>query len=248
MKKEKIDLGKWLALFGVIILLFHLLPAFLTTYVQEPITDGDVLDFITPFAVIAVAFLLYSRIYHSGSGTLTPSGLPDRLSKISLGLGFVLYVEGHGIHLSANSLARLFDRAQYPEFYHATYFFDEIFSHYIWDAGVFLISLALIFACYRIPPQPKSTKNLYLICGGAVMYGFTFAANGIEGQTVAFVIPAALVGLVVSSGNRFRISQESKTNPVRMFFLLGYAISLILFAYWGIRHAGFPQFSELGWI
>ena len=56
MKKEKIDLGKWLALFGVIIQLFHLLPAFLTRYVQEPITDGDVLDFITPFAVIAVAF------------------------------------------------------------------------------------------------------------------------------------------------------------------------------------------------
>jgi hypothetical protein len=33
-----------------------------------------------------------------------------------------------------------------------------------------------------------------------------------------------------------------------LFFLLGYLIGVILFAYWGISHPGFPEFSAIGWI
>lgn len=106
-------------------------------------------------------------------------------------LGFILYVEGHGLHLSANAIARLFDKVQNPELFHAAYLFDEIISHYAWDMGVFLISIALIFASYRISCKYKFPKNLYLICTGAAFYGFNFAVNGIEGQTVVFVFPAA---------------------------------------------------------
>jgi len=83
---------------------------------------------------------------------------------------------------------------------------------------------------------------------GAAFYGFTFAANGIEGQTVVFVIPAALAGVVVSGGKRFKLFQDMETNPIRVFFLLAYILSLLLFVYWGIRYSGFPQFSELSWI
>lgn len=248
MKKGKIDLSKWLILYGMVIMSFHILPALFSGYVQKPITYGDILDFVTPFAVIPVGFLLHSRIRWIGSDPISPTEFPNHMSKIILGVGIIMYVEGHGLHLSANSLARLFDRVQNPEFFNVAYLFDEIISHYVWDAGVFLISIALIFASYRIPPKSQSPQNLCLICVGAAFYGFTFALNGIEGQTVVFVIPAALLGVVFSGGERFKLSQDIETNPIRVFFLLAYILSLFLFAYWGIRYSGFPQFSELGWI
>jgi len=206
------------------------------------------LDFITPFTVIPVAFLLYSRIFRIGSDPMPPTEFPNHASKIILGIRIILYVEGHGLHLSANSLARLFDKVQNPEFFDATYLFDEIISHYVWDAGVFLISIAMIFASYRMLPKSRSPQNLCLLCAGASLYVFSFAVNGIEGQTVVFVIPAAILGVVASAGERFKISQDLTTNPVRVFFLVAYLLSLIIVAYWGIRYSGFPQFSDLGWI
>ena len=248
MKKGKKDLSKWLILYGMVFMSFHLIPALFPRYVQKPITYGDMLDFITPFAVIPVAFILHSKIRRMGSGPNYPVEVPNHMSLIMLGAGIILYIDGHGLHLSANCLARLFDRFQNPEFFNVAYLFDEIISHYVWDAGVFLISIALIFASYRIPRLSQSPQNLCLICAGAAFYGFTFAVNGIEGQTVIFLIPAALLGVVVSGGKRFNISQDLASNPIRMFFLLAYTISLFIFVYWGFRHSGFPQFSDLGWI
>ena len=76
--------------------------------------------------------------------------------------------------------------------------------------------------------------------------------NGIEKIQVkldddyAFPFPAALAGVVVSGGKRLKLFQDLENNPIRMFFLLAYIISLLLFVYRGIRHSGFPQFSELG--
>jgi hypothetical protein len=37
-------------------------------------------------------------------------------------------------------------------------------------------------------------------------------------------------------------------NAAALFFLLGFLLSVLLLAYWGISHPGFPEFSELGWI
>jgi hypothetical protein len=248
MIKGKNDLSKWLILYGLVIMSFHILPVLFSGYVQKPITYGDILDFVTPFAVIPVVFFLHSRICRIGSDPVSPTEYPNHMSKIVLGVGLILYVEGHGLHLSANSLARLFDRIKNPEFFNVAYLFDEIISHYVWDLGVFLISIALIIASYRIPRLSQSPQNYCLICAGAACYGFTFTVNGIEGQTVVFAIPAALLGVVVSGGKRFKISQDLVSNPIRMFFLLAYTISLFLFVYWGIWHSGYPQFSELGWI
>jgi hypothetical protein len=138
MKKGKIDLSKWLIFYGIVNVSFHILPALFPGYVQKPITHSNMLDFVTPFVVIPVGFLL--------------------------------------------------------------------------------ISIALIFASYRIPHKSRSPQNLCLICAGEAFYGFIFAVNGTEGQTVVFVIPAALVGVVVSGGKRFKLSQNIETNPIRIFF------------------------------
>jgi hypothetical protein len=72
--------------------------------------------------------------------------------------------------------------------------------------------------------------------------------NGIEEQTLIFTFPTASVGFLLALIFYFHRKKEGDQNPFLFFFMSGYLLSLILFAYWGISRSGFPQFSELGWI
>jgi hypothetical protein len=93
-----------------------------------------------------------------------------------------------------------------------------------------------------------SRVNLALLCLGAAFYGFTFTVNGIEGQTVPFTFPAAFISFAITLVLYFKGQKGVGRNPVLLFFLSAYFLSSLLFAYWGISHSGFAQFSELGWI
>ena len=248
MGGKKIELSRWLFFLGLAYASFQVLPAFFQGFISRFVTLGDVIDFATPWAVIPIAFFVFSRICRTESEEQPLSGFQISASKILLGAGFVLYVEGHGLHLSANSLARLIDKAQNPGFYHAAYLWDEIISHYIWDGGVFLIAIALIVASSRRSYKSLSVPSIFFISVGAILYGFTFAVNSIEGQTIVLGIPAAILGCAACTGLRWKNSQAERNNPVTLFFLVAYSVTLILFVYWGIRYPGFPQFTELGWI
>jgi hypothetical protein len=251
MKEDKDILCFWLLAYGFFFAYFHIMPPFLKTYLKSPLTWGDTLDFLTPFAVIPLAYILYSRankILHS----LQPQQPSPRalriLPKVLLATGFLLFVDGHGLHLSANSIARLLHNMKESELYKAAYLFDEIISHFMWDGGVFLISIALIIAAYKISFKSLSWKDFTFLSLGAAFYGFAFTANGIEGQTVVFTFPAAGVGFLLTLLFYYYRKNEGNQNPFLFFFMSGYLLSLILFAYWGISRSGFPQFSELGWI
>jgi hypothetical protein len=251
MKKDKDILCFWLLAYGFFFAYFHIMPPFLKAFVKSPLTWGDTLDFLTPFAVIPLAYILYSRtnkILHSGQSQ-QPSSRALRISpKVLLGIGFLLFVDGHGLHLSANSIARLLHNMKESEVYKAAYLFDEIISHFMWDGGVFLISVALIIAAYKISFKSLTWKNFAFLSLGAAFYGFAFTVNGIEGQTVIFTFPAAGVGFFLALILYFHKKKEGNQNPFLFFFMSGYLLSLILFAYWGISRSGFSQFSELGWI
>jgi hypothetical protein len=251
MKEDKDILCFWLLAYGFFFAYFHIMPPFLKTFLKSPLTWGDTLDFLTPFAVIPLAYILYSRlakILHS----LEPQQPSPRalriLPKVLLAIGFLLYVDGHGLHLAANSIARLLHHMKGSELYKAAYLFDEIISHFMWDGGVFLISVALIIAAYKISFKSLTWKNFAFLSLGAAFYGFAFTANGIEGQTVIFTFPAAGVAFFLALFFYFKRKKEGNQNPFLFFFISGYFLSLILFAYWGIYRSGFPQFSELGWI
>lgn len=118
----------------------------------------------------------------------------------------------------------------------------------MWDGGFFLISVGLILLAYKLSIKNLSGKNLAFLSLGAAFYGFTFTANGIEGQTVIFTFPAAGVGFLLSLLLYFKRKKEDSQNPFLLFFLSAYFLSLLLFAYWGISRSGFPEFSKLGWI
>jgi len=158
----------------------------------------------------------------------------------------ISYIEGHGIHLPSNSVARLMEPG--TAIYRAAYLYDEVISHYIWDGGVILISVGLIILASK-KSFPSLSKGDYLLIGlGAALYGFTFTCNGIEGQTFRLTFPAALVGVIAAFILYLKNKKTGNPNPVLLFFLLGYAIGVILFTYWGISHPGFPEFSAIGWI
>jgi hypothetical protein len=237
-----------LLIFGFAIAFFHIMPTLLFPYFRSPLTWGDTLDFLTPFFIIPMAYFLF---YHT-KRTLRSSGNLGRgkslWAKIILGFGFLLYVEGHGLHLSSNCLARLLQNMRDSELFRAAYLFDEIISHFMWDTGVFLISIGLMIIALELPFESLSKCNLALILIGAAFYGFNFTANGIEGQTVILTFPAAFVGCFLSLVLYLKGRKEGLSNPFLLFFSTAYFLSMIFFAYWGLSHSGFPQFSELGWI
>lgn len=248
MYEEKSGLHGWLFFFGFFYTLFHILPTFLPVFIDKPLTYGDVLDFLTPFAVISVAFLLYFRVCQTNSQRFLYSRFQKISSRILVGLGILLYVDGHGLHLSANSIARLVEKARHPELFNAVYLFDETISHSLLDAGIYLITLSLIIASFRMFSKLGSLKALIVLFLGACLYGFTFVVNSIEGQTVEFILPAAFIGFSLSLVLYLKELKSGMKNPLLLYFLISYFLSLILLVYWGIRYKGYPQFSELGWI
>lgn len=251
MSQEKNDLNFWLLAFGFIFAFFHIMPAILQNYLRSPLTFGDTLDFLTPFAFVFLTFVLYSRMKKIRSSLDDQQPLLKVfrvLAKVLLAVGLILFVNGHGLHLSANSIARLLENNQGSELYKATYLFDEIISHFMWDSGVFFVSLGLIFLAFKLSSKPLKAKNIIFLILGACLYGFTFTVNGIEGQTVVFSFPASGLGFLLASFLYFKQSKQKEQNPLFLFFISAYFLSLLLFAYWGISRPGFPQFSELGWI
>jgi len=248
MKEENTHYCLWLYVFAFVYAFFHILPPFLTGFLKRPLTWGDMLDFLTPFAVIAVAYLLHSLVKKNFHPLDDFSRRRRIVAKIILFIGFILYIDGHGLHLSANSIARLLRTMKETEIYRATYLFDEIISHLMWDGGVFLISLSFMILVIRLPFRPLSRSHLVFLFFGAALYGFSFTVNGIEGQTVIFTFPAAFAGFLLSLVLYLRGRKQGLENPFLFFFASAYLLSVLLFSYWGIIRSGFPQFSELGWI
>jgi len=251
MRNESDNLCLWLFLYGVILAFFHLLPPLLTRFFLWPLSWGDTLDFLTPFAVIPFAYVLYSCLNRISQTSPSPksSAQPSNImAKIILAVGFLSYVEGHGLHLAANSIARLLRGMEETNVFKATYLFDEVISHFIWIVGLYLISLGLILLAWRLSFQPVFRKGMIFLSAGAILYGFTYTLEAIEGQTVIFAFPAAILGFLFALILYRRGKRENNQNPILLFFMGAYFLSLLLFLYWGISRSGFPQFSELGWI
>lgn len=247
MRTDSSKLAFQLFLFGFLFAFFQIMPSFLKKMVWGPFSSGEVLDFLTPLVVIFCVYLIYVGIKHIQSGDLHYRGR-RMFGKIILGLGCLLYVQGHGLHLASNAIANLLQHEPGSELYEAVYLLDEIISHLIWDGGVFLISVGLLLWSYKIPHQILFPIHSVLVVLGAVLFGFTFCVNAIEGQTIIISLPAAGLGFLLAMSQYRQAKRAGEQNPVSLFFWVAYLLCLILLLYWGLRYSGFPQFSELGWI
>jgi len=247
MRNDYFRLGFPLFVFGLAFAAFQVLPAFLRSPFSGPLSHGELMDLFTPLAVMSALYLVYIRIKR-----LHPINLPSRFQKVAakvfLAVGGLMYVDGHGIHLSSNAIGRLVYGKGDTGLASAVYFFDEVLSHYIWESGVILISLGLLLWSRRISiTEPASSGKFFSVLGG-ILFGFAFFANGVEGQTVPLSLPAAGIGCLLAFLYLIRDRRLGLYNPVAVLFLAAYLVSAALFAFWAVLHPGFIQFSELGWI
>ncbi len=231
------DPSAWLFLFACSYALLHILPPLWNVDVFYRLTSGDLVGFLTPFVVLTVVWKLYLKLQHRRISAMDPSFF-------ILLIASLLYADGHGMNLAANAIARhLHGMTDFPLF-RLTYFFDETIGHLFWHIGVVGITLALISASSGLSSSPRE----FWITFGALLFGFTYFTDAVEGQTTFILLPVALVMVIFFLMESYRRSHALRRNAVRKFFLRGYAFALIFFLIWGIWRRGFPQFSELGWI
>ncbi len=179
-----------------------------------PTRWADWIDLALPLAVLGFA------------GATLLSADVRRPTWIVFALGALLYAQGHGIHLAANSVSNV-------DLGETAYLWDEVVGHYLWYGGLALVvaAVALELAARPLTARPWA----YAL---AALFGITATTNAIEGGT-------AVLGLVTAAA--FTVWGWRRREGLGVALLLAYALSLVLLVAWGIRWRGFPQFSELGW-
>lgn len=231
-------------IFAVLSLVFLLLLVFFrTSFPAYPLMSyQDAIDLLTPLVLILVYWLLFK--YSSSE----PASLTEEILFL---LFAVFWVEGHGIHLAANSINNLIHALAErggidltgSDLHTLTYFLDENLSHYVWHIGIVGLAALLIYREWR-SPSGEETIWWATILGGLI-YGFTYFVIFLEGQTVPLGLTfALLVVLFTLIWGRGKLA----SHPVLAFFFVSCLVALLLFAAWGLYWGGFPQFSDVGLI
>jgi hypothetical protein len=139
----------------------------------------------------------------------------------------ILYTQGHGIHLAANSVGNVAPGQP-------AHLWDESVGHYLWYIGFALIVATLAITLSERRYRVGVAAHLL-----ALLVGFTHFTNSVEGQTPWLGIATALV---------FAVWGLLTRDALGRLLLTAYGCSLLLFAVFGIWQDGFPEFSQLGWI
>jgi hypothetical protein len=194
---------------------------------------GDVTDLLTPLILIPLYWYLYR---------LGPDEPVSHKETVLFLVLVALWVEGQGMHLSANSIGHLLKGAEESSAYALTYFYDERLSHYLWHLGIAGLSIALLWRQWQTPfsGEPSSLR-LEALAG--LIYGLAFFIVTVEAQTaplgVLFAVLVTLFGLT-------RGRKQLRYQPLLAFFFVASALAVMLFAYWAIRWGGLPEFSAVG--
>lgn len=180
---------------------------------------ADWIDLLTPFAVALplLAFLSLQR--------------PRRGLWILAAVGTILYGEGHGIHLSANSISNAAAPGGTSSQADVAHLWDEVVGHYLWYAGLALLASACALA---VRGRPLGLPRPALLLGGAVC-GVTWATNGLEGGTALFSLACSLAAGALIDRRRAGLSDA---------ILAASAVATIVLVGYGLVHAGFPQPSS----
>jgi hypothetical protein len=205
-----------LALFAVAVIVGHHLGTLLGWLGGPGDTRwADWADLVVPYLVVGSAAATLAAV---------PGGRRDWLLLFAASL---IYTQGHGIHLAANSIANV-------EPSDAVHLWDETVGHWLWYGGLAGLVATLAYAVDAVP-SPRNAWSLVL----AVAFGLTVFTNSVEGGTAALGLVSGVV--FVAWGLRRRRRTPELLVPA-------YAVALACLAGWGLYWRGFPQFSELGWL
>jgi hypothetical protein len=210
------SIGRRLAWFAVAVIIGHHLGTALGPFGGTGDTRwADWADLAVPYLVVGTAAATLAAV---GAG---------RREWMLLAAAALLYTQGHGIHLAANSISNV-------EPSDAVHLWDETVGHWLWYAGLAGLVATLAHALDAVP-SPRNVWSLAL----AVAYGVTVFTNSVEGSTVA-------LGLL--SGAAFVVWGLRRRGRMPELLVPAYAVTLACLIGWGLYWRGFPQFSELGWI
>lgn len=221
-------------LFAVSFTVFIVLPAFLGQPLpQYPLIHfADVFDILTPLALIPLYWLLF-----------TDAGRVPRT--LTLAIMFLvlstIWVEGQGMHLSANSIGNLLGSGS-RDIHTIVHFYDEVLSHYLWHAGIIGLSMLLTV----VPPEPTAHAapiGWRIVLPSAVLYGITFFLAINEGGTVPLGFPIAILLPIALMALKRR---QLRSHNLVAFFFVGYVVAALFFLGWFAYWGGFPEFSEVG--
>lgn len=209
--------GRWLAAFALSVVLGHHVGTIFGSLgdLGPGAEWADWIDLLTPYAVIG-----------STLACLLATGA-DRRTWLVAAVGALVYAQGHGIHLSANSIGNARGNGQ------PVHLWDEVVGHYLWYGGTYLLVAALARAL--LGDRLTSTWRWPL----AALFGLTMTTNGIEGGTPYLTLAVALAFCAWGWLNRAGSG---------LVLLTAYGATTVLLLGWGIYWQSFPQFSELGWI
>ncbi|XVQ15667.1 hypothetical protein ACQP1W_25025 [Spirillospora sp. CA-255316] len=176
---------------------------------------ADWIDLLTPYAVLLPAAAAL-RAAHARPRTWT----------LYL-VGALTYVEGHGIHLAANSVGN-----------HApsdiAHLWDEYVGHYLWYGGLTLVFVALAATLARRDPARGPLPVIL-----ALLTGLTYTTNALEGQT-------ALPSIAITAA--FAAWGWTTRHRLGRLLLIAFAPALLMLVIYGIWHRGFPEPTDLGWV
>jgi hypothetical protein len=199
----------------------------------------DVFSILPPLVFIPLYWLLFKH---------AAGPQPSLGREIAFMVLAAIWVEGQGMHLSANSIDNLIGalaRTQVinlktTDIYQLTYFFDERLSHYLMHIGMLGLAALLIYHEWRNPAGLATIWWATSLAG--ISYGFSYFCIFIEGQTVALGLPFSLIIVCLAlMRGRKKLAQR----PMLAFFFITCLVALLLFTGWGLYWGGFPQFSDV---
>jgi hypothetical protein len=205
--------------FAICFFVFHHVPSI------AGVSAADWIDLATPFAVVAASSLVLASI-----GAAMPA--------VALAvLGAVLYVDGHGIHLAANSIGH---ESLTGDAADVTHFWDEVFGHIEWHLG-WVTLIASVALAEALSPQSRarrsSSRSRLLLA--ALVLGFTLFTSTVEGGTWWLACAGAGV---------FVFWALMRPRPLLVTCAGAFALAAALISVWAIWHGGIPQFSDVGWL
>ncbi|MGD1918999.1 MAG: hypothetical protein ACFCAD_08950 [Pleurocapsa sp.] len=252
-------LARLTLIFAILFAVFIIAPAFNSDrFILYPLMkSGDAIDHLTPLVLIPLYWLLFQIHPH----------YPPSQKQILLFLIFaVLWIQGQGMHLVANSIGHLIAANSSSGVKQLTYFYDEILSHYIWHVGLVGLSALLIYRQWQ-NPFFKQSSGLKLETAAGIIHGFVYFIDIVESATTILGVPFA-VGVVLFTlvwgrqyGKQIKprgFSQSSivevptgllghlRQQPILAFFFVSYSIACLFFLGWGIYWGGLPEFSKVG--
>jgi hypothetical protein len=207
-RRESLFLG-----FAAACFVFHHVPSF----------AGDWPDLVTPFAVIIPVVLLLGAL-----------GSPPAALVLGV-VGGVLYIDGHGIHLAANSIGHEHLTGEAED---VTHFWDERFGHVEWHTGWITLVVAIALG-EMLGPAAAGRPSRRILGAAALLLGFTLFTATVEGGTWWLGLAGAVV-LVVWAVRRPR--------PLVVASAVAFSFAATLILVWAVWHGGVPEFSDVGWL